>query len=54
MRMDAHRFMFGLISLVMALICCGMMCLVGDAVERMAFAALALTNLVNATQLWWM
>ena len=52
--MDFYRFMFGLISLIVALICCGMMCFVGEAVERALFAAMALTNVINATQLWWM
>lgn len=54
MRMDAYRFLFGLISLFVALICCALMCLVGEAMERVVFAALALTNIVNVTQLWWM
>lgn len=53
MRMDFYRLMFGLISLIVALFCCGMMCLVGEAVERALFAGMALTNIVNATQLWW-
>lgn len=53
MKMDAYRFLFGLLSLIVALICCALMCLVGEAVERAVFAALALTNIVNVTQLWW-
>ena len=53
MRMDAYRFLFGLLSLIVALICCALMCLVSEAVERTMFAALALTNILNVTQLWW-